>query len=122
ALSTLRSATIFLSRSFSFSSALNFLASLVDMPPYEAILDDYLATNGYTESRTQEILDALAAYGMAGKLDDSVRVLNSADERFLRAALDAVDKRYGSLDAYVHEALCVTPEKQESLQAKFLAG
>lgn len=90
--------------------------------PYEAILDDYLATNGYTESRTQEILDALAAYGMAGKLDDSVRVLNSADERFLRAALDAVDKRYGSLDAYVHEALCVTPEKQEALQAKFLAG
>lgn len=90
--------------------------------PYETILDDYLATNRYMESRTQEILDALAAYGMAGKLDDSVRVLNSADDRFLRAALDAVDGRYGSLDAYAREALGVTPEKQEALQAKFLVG
>ena len=59
---------------------------------------------------------------MAGKLDDSVRVLNSADDRFLRAALDAVDGRYGSLDAYAREALGVTPEKQEALQAKFLVG
>lgn len=90
--------------------------------PYEAILADYLATNRYMESRTQEILDALAAYGMAGKLDDSVRVLNSADERFLRAALDAVDERYGSLDAYLREELDLTSDKKDALRSKYLEG
>lgn len=88
---------------------------------YEAILADYLATNKYMETRTQEILDSLSSYGMADKLDDGVRVLNSADERFLRSALDAVDERYGSLDAYVREALGITPEKAEALRSKFLA-
>ncbi|WP_180326585.1 tyrosine-protein phosphatase [Raoultibacter phocaeensis] len=88
--------------------------------PYESILADYLATNKYMETRTQEILDSLSAYGMAGKLDEGVRVLNSADERFLRAALDAVNERYGNLDAYLEEALGITPEKADALRAKFL--
>lgn len=88
--------------------------------PYKAILADYLATNKYMETRTQEILDSLSSYGMAGKLDEGVRVLNSADERFLRAALDAVNERYGSLDAYLEEALGITPEKADALRAKFL--
>ena len=90
--------------------------------PYEAILADYLATNKYMETRTQEVLDSLSAYGMAGKLDEGVRVLNSADERFLRAALDAVDERYGSLDEYLCQVLGVTPEKAEALRTKFLEG
>lgn len=86
----------------------------------ERILEDYLATNKHLESRTQEILDTLATYHMAERLDGSVRVLNSADERFLRAALDAVNERYGDLDTYLEQALDVTPEKKEALRVKFL--
>lgn len=88
--------------------------------PYERILADYLATNKYIESHTQEILDTLATYHMAGRLDSSVRVLNSADERFLTAALDAAKAQYGDLDTYLRDALGVTPEKAEALRAKFL--
>lgn len=90
--------------------------------PHETILADYLATNKYMESRTQEILDSLSSYGMAGKLDEGVRVLNSADERFLQAAFDAVRERYGSLDEYLEVVLGVTPEKAEALRAKYLEG
>lgn len=90
--------------------------------PYETILADYLATNEYMETRTQEILDSLSSYGMAGKLDESVRVLNSADERFLDAALDAVRERYGSLDEYLRAVIGITSEKAEALRSKFLEG
>lgn len=86
----------------------------------DAIFKDYEATNRYIASRTDEITQALATYHLAGKLDDSIKVLNSADPRFLQAALDAVEKEYGSLDAYVEQAIGVTDEKREALRARYL--
>ena len=38
----------------------------------------------------------------------------------LHAALDAVEKQYGSLDAYVRDQLSVTDEKREALRARYL--
>ncbi|MEG0322645.1 MAG: tyrosine-protein phosphatase, partial [Raoultibacter sp.] len=69
---------------------------------------------------TQEILDMLATYHMAERLDGSVRVLNSADERFLNAAFDSVKEQYGDIDTYLREALGITSEKVEALRAKYL--
>ncbi|MEG1826864.1 MAG: tyrosine-protein phosphatase [Gordonibacter sp.] len=86
----------------------------------KAIMKDYQATNRYVASRAQEIMDALASYHLAGKLDDSIQVINSADPRFLGAALDAVDREFGSLDAYVEKALGVTADKRAALQARYL--
>ncbi len=87
---------------------------------HESIMRDYQATNNYIASRTQEIADALAAYHLADKLDASIHVINSADPRFLMAALNAVDAEYGSLDNYLEQALGVTREKRLALQARYL--
>ncbi len=68
----------------------------------EAVEQDYLATNKYVQSETQNIMDALSSRSVwATSWDKSIHVINSADPRFLHAALDAVEKQYGSLDAYV---------------------
>ena len=71
---------------------------------HEDILRDYEATNRYVASRTEDIMDALATYHLAGKLDKSIQVINAADPRFLQAALDAIDREFGGLDAYVEKA------------------
>lgn len=86
----------------------------------EAVEQDYLATNKYVQSETQNIMDALSSFGLGDKLDKSIHVINSADPRFLHAALDAVEKQYGSLDAYVRDQLSVTDEKREVLRARYL--
>ncbi len=86
----------------------------------EAIMEDYKATNRYVTSRTQEIMDALAVYHLAGKLDDSIHVINSADPRFLGAAINAVHHEFGSLDAYVEKALGVTIDKRAELRNRYL--
>ena len=86
----------------------------------EAVEQDYLATNKYVQSETQNIMDALSSFGLGDKLDKSIHVINSADPRFLHAALDAVEKQYGSLDAYVRDQLSVTDEKREALRARYL--
>ena len=86
----------------------------------EEIEQDYLATNAYVQSETQNIMDALSSFGLAGKLDSSIHVINSADPRFLKAALSAVEKKYGDLDAYVRDQLGVTDEKREALRERYL--
>lgn len=87
---------------------------------HEDILRDYEATNRYVASRTEDIMDALATYHLAGKLDKSIQVINAADPRFLQAALDAIDREFGGLDAYVEKALGITDEKRDALRARYL--
>ena len=86
----------------------------------EAIMKDYLATNKHVASHTQDIMDALASHGLAGKLDESIGVLNSADPRFLDAAFKAAEREYGSLDAFVRDALDVTDGKCDALRERYL--
>lgn len=88
--------------------------------PRDVIVKDYEATNRCVEARSQDIMDALAAYGLAGKLDASLKVLNSADPRFLQAAFDAVDREYGSLDEYVRVALGVADDQRDVLRHRYL--
>ena len=87
---------------------------------HEDILRDYEATNRYVASRTEDIMDALATYHLAGKLDKSIQVINAADPRFLQAALDAIDREFGGLDAYVEKALGIIDEKRDALRARYL--
>ena len=88
--------------------------------PREAIEQDYLATNAYVQSETQNIMDALSTFGLGDKLDKSIHVINSADPRFLQAAFSAVEREYGSLDAFVRDQLGVTDEKREALRERYL--
>ena len=89
---------------------------------HEDILRDYEATNRYVASRTEDIMDALATYHLAGKLDKSIQVINAADPRFLQAALDAIDREFGGLDAYVEKALGIPDEKRDALRARYLTA
>ena len=44
------------------------------------------------------------------------------DARYLRAALDAVNEAYGSLDAYLADALDVDDDAREELRRKFVSA
>lgn len=86
----------------------------------DRIMKDYQATNRYVASRTEDIAKALATYHLADKLDASIHVINSADPRFMQAALDAIEKEFGGLDAYVERAIGVTDEKRAALRERYL--
>jgi protein-tyrosine phosphatase len=95
------------------------LLTALDIPE-EIIVGDYLATNKFMQENTQELLSAFASYNLGDGLRESIQVLNSADTRFLQSAISAVESQYGSLSAYMREALDVTPEKVGALRAKYL--
>jgi len=81
----------------------------------DAIMEDYLLTNGHTGTRSQGVRDTLAAYHLEKRLEGSIRVLTSADERFLGAALDAMARECGSIDGYLEQALGIDASQRAAL-------
>lgn len=74
--------------------------------PWHLVERDYLATNALLEARS----DAKSPFDVGG-----------VDMRYLRAALDAIEKVYGSLEGYLTEALGVDDEARAELRARFTA-
>lgn len=75
--------------------------------PWYLVEKDYLATNELIEAK-----------GSAQNMFD----VGGVDARYLHAALDAVNEAYGSLDAYLTEALCVDDDAREELRRKFIVA
>ena len=75
--------------------------------PWDLVERDYLATNKLIEAK-----------GSAQNMFD----VGGVDARYLRAALDAIDEAYGSLDGYLASALGVDAAAREELSRKFVAA
>ena len=74
--------------------------------PWHLVEKDYLATNTLLEARS----DAKSPFDVGG-----------VDMRYLRAALDAIEEAYGSLEGYLTEALGLDGEARAELRARFTA-
>ena len=88
--------------------------------PEQSIVEDYLATNNFTKSFTEDTEKKLGEIDADPALVEAIRILNSARAGFLTATVEAIELHHGSLDAYLSEALGVDSEKKEALQEKFL--
>ena len=66
------------------------------------------------------VRDTLAAYHLEKRLESSIRVLTSADERFLGAAFAAMEREYGSVDGYLEQALGIAGRERDILAARYL--
>ena len=75
--------------------------------PWDLVEKGYLATNELIEAK-----------GAAQNMFD----VGGVDARYLRAALDAIDEAYGSLDAYLADALGVDDDAREELRRKFVSA
>lgn len=90
--------------------------------PQSTIVDDYLATNQYMGPLTQASFERLPEIMESDQMCEALRVMNSADIRFLQAALDAVNAAYGSLEHYLTTTLGVDKEMTETLRQKYLVS
>ena len=86
-----------------------------------AIVADYLRTNEYLA----DVVDALVARYSSYLPNDATRTVLKhfllADESYLEAAFAAIDERFGSLDAYLEQALGIDAAKRNRMCELFLA-
>ncbi len=82
----------------------------------ELVLKDYAATNEYWTGREQ-MMKTLIGQGM-----DSTRVrgMMAADPAYLGKTFAAIDRQYGSMNAFLVKEMELTPEKLGALRAKYL--
>lgn len=88
--------------------------------PFETIMEDYLATNIFARQKLKRIAHELEKVHLADKSDQALLALICAHKEYIDAAMKAVEDKYGSLDAYLIEALDVTDEKRQILADKYL--
>lgn len=90
--------------------------------PEEYVRADYLATNLFVRTRTETLLDEVRdKLHLLKGLDADVDSLFYAFSDYYDAGMAAVEKEYGSFDAYLEKALDFGPEKQKALREKYLA-
>lgn len=87
---------------------------------WDAIVSDYLATNRFIARRIDDIKILIPEEHRTDDLLKKLQVLNSADAAFLDSGVRGVEKEYGSLTAYIKEALGVDEEAQAWLREKYL--
>jgi protein-tyrosine phosphatase len=92
--------------------------------PRDAIRDDYLLSNEYllTPPALAQISEAMRATvpGAPPPSPEAVNILAGVDQRYLEAAFSAIDRRYGSFDAYRREALGLSDQDVEAVRRALL--
>ena len=104
---------------FVLSMAVSLLLTAlgVDWP---VIVENYLITNERMAASTDCLLTAVKDYDLTEAERDVIRTFDCADAEFLTAARDAAEARYGSVDAFLLQALGVGEAEREILRARWL--
>ncbi|MBL8063236.1 MAG: tyrosine-protein phosphatase [Anaerolineales bacterium] len=87
--------------------------------PFETIMQDYLLTNRHFLDAYQWSLFT-ASLLKGRKFADGIRGFMRADERYLSAAFDALEKEHGSFEAYVRDGLELSEGDVERLRNIYL--
>jgi protein-tyrosine phosphatase len=100
-----------------FASALVLLALGVSE---ETVFEDYLSTNYYQQDFFRFILRWVPLYSFFRTDPEDLLPLIEARREYLQAALDEMVARYGSIGAYLEQALGLDTEMRAKLEHHFL--
>jgi protein-tyrosine phosphatase len=100
-----------------FASALVLFALGVSE---ETVFEDYLSTNYYQQNFFRFVLRWVPLYSFFRTNPEDLLPLLEARREYLQAALDEMTASYGSIDAYLEQALGVDAEMRVKLEHLFL--
>ena len=90
-----------------FAAALVLLAVGV---PEKIVIEDYMKTNKYTEETIQDYINKINLYSLGSVDAEILRPLRGVEERFIRAALDEIKQKYGSVENFIRDELKIRDE------------
>lgn len=84
------------------------------------IVADYMITNERCAEGTLRLIESCRRYTDNEAELDFIYELDRVDESFIAAAFSAAEEKYGSMDAYLENALGLTAAKLDRLKALYL--
>lgn len=100
-----------------FAAAIVLLALGV---PRETVMQDYLASNDYLAEKNASSIWKMRVFSLFRADTDGIRPLLGVEPRYLQAAFDAMEAKYGSVDNYLRDALGVDEAFRARLQQRLL--
>ena len=88
--------------------------------PRDDIVSDYLQTNNCLDGVVGQLMSLFGKQLPSDETREALKRFFVADESFLGAAFDAIDKHHGSIDAFLSERLAVDDEKRRKLRELLL--
>lgn len=86
----------------------------------DIIIKDYLMTGTFLKNESDNLLDALRAKGTDEFLIECVDTCMGVREEYILSVFRGIEETSGSVEAYLHEQIGLTPEKQNELKALYL--
>ena len=100
-----------------FASAL--ILSILGVPR-DTIIQDYLATNIYTEKEIDKKLMQIKLFSFFQADTDSLRKVMGVEERYILAAFNQIYKEWGGMDRYIKEGLSLSDTDVEQIRSIYL--
>ena len=92
--------------------------------PRDTIISDYLKTNEYIEQDNRILSSHVKKQCGTDdpKADESLRYLFGAEREYIETYYQTVNEKYGSMEGFIRDGLCITPEGLDRLKEKYLAA
>jgi protein-tyrosine phosphatase len=90
--------------------------------PEETVYEDFLLTNHYTAQKIERTLWMIRLGSLFRVDPEQVRPVLGVERGYLAAALDEIQKQYGSFDAYRRKALGLSDTETEAFRELALEG
>ena len=88
--------------------------------PREKVIEDYLLTNTYVKDHVDDKMLEVEFKTFFRADTDNLRKINLVEERYIQAAFDTIDSKWGGMDRYISEALNLNDEDILKLQDFYL--
>ena len=88
--------------------------------PREKVIEDYLLTNTYVKDHVDDKMLEIEFKTFFRADTDNLRKINLVEERYIQAAFDTIDSKWGGMDRYISEALNLNDEDILKLQDFYL--
>ena len=90
--------------------------------PRDIIISDYLKTNEYIEQDNRALTGFVKEKCGTDdpKADESLRYLFGAEKEYIEAYYQAINEKYGCMDGFIRDGLCVTAEGLERMKEQYL--
>lgn len=87
----------------------------------ERVLADYMLTGAAAEKKARRMYMLVLLARRDRRMAEKVRAAYRADERYLRAMIDAVSKQCGSVESFFRDRLGISDEERERFRSSVLA-
>lgn len=88
----------------------------------DLVMEDYLLTNLVNKPKAEAMCQELRAEGAAESVVNAIYQAYIADERYMRAVFEEIDKQYGGDDNFLAEGLQIPEAEREAFAAAVLEG